>query len=113
VILALDEQQVELPLSFGIDCYVISLGKEAKLHSMKILQDLREAGLVADRDYLDRKMKAQMKAADRVQAKFVAILGDDELSQGQINVKNLATGEQEIIDIEQLVTYIKDRVGTV
>ncbi|SEM72955.1 histidine--tRNA ligase [Lihuaxuella thermophila] len=107
VILALDEQKVELPIQTGLDCYLITLGEEAKFHGMKILQSLRMAGLSADRDYLDRKMKAQLKAADRAQARFTAILGDEELSQGKIQVKDMATGEQELVEISQLPDYLK------
>lgn len=109
VLLALEEQKVTLPFQTGIDCYLIALGEEAKFQGMKILQEIRDAGLSGEQDYLDRKMKAQMKAADRLQARFVAILGDDELSQGKINVKNLGTGEQELVAIEQLVDYLKQQ----
>lgn len=111
VILALDEQKVELPLQTGLDCYLITLGEEAKFHGMKILQSLRVAGLSADRDYLDRKMKAQLKAADRAQTRFTAILGDEELSQGKIQVKNMATGEQELVEIGQLPAYLKKKIS--
>jgi histidyl-tRNA synthetase len=109
VMLAIGEQQVEVPVETGLDCYLITLGDEAKLHGMKLLQELRSAGLSADRDYLDRKMKAQFKMADRLGARFVAILGDDELNRGQINVKNQATGEQETVALEELIVYLKER----
>ena len=72
----------------------VSLGEEAKDYTVGLLHKLRLAGFSAERDYLDRKMKAQMKAADRLNAKFVAVLGEDELTKNKINVKNMATGEQ-------------------
>jgi histidyl-tRNA synthetase len=53
---------------------------------------------------LDRKIKAQFKAADRLKAKYVAILGDDELKNNKINVKNMATGQQVELDLN---TFIK------
>ncbi|WP_132222682.1 histidine--tRNA ligase [Laceyella sacchari] len=107
VLLALGVQQVRTPSKAGLDCYLITMGEEAKLVGMKVLQTMRQAGLRAERDYLDRKMKAQFKAADRLQAKTVAILGEDELKQNQINVKQLATGEQVTIALDELVAYIK------
>jgi histidyl-tRNA synthetase len=103
-IAALNAEEVELEINEGIDCYLASLGEEAKDYTVGLLQQLRRAGFSAERDYLDRKIKAQFKAADRLKAKFVAVLGDEELKNNRINVKNMATGEQVEID---LATFIK------
>ncbi|MGA8942136.1 MAG: histidine--tRNA ligase [Thermoactinomyces sp.] len=108
VLLALEQQKVEIPVSTGLDCYLITLGETAKAAGVKWLEALRQAGITADRDYLNRKMKAQFKQADRNGARFVAILGDNELEQGKINVKNQVTGEQETIDLDQFISYIRE-----
>jgi histidyl-tRNA synthetase len=107
VLLALEEQQVEIPQAKALDCYLITMGENAKATSIRILGELRQAGLTADRDYLDRKMKAQLKAADREKARFVAILGDDELARGEIQVKQMETGQQQNIPASQLVTFLQ------
>jgi len=60
---------------------------------------------------LGRKIKAQMKSADRFQARYVAILGDDELRLGEISVKTMATGEQEMMPLAEFVQRIKERSG--
>ncbi len=78
---------VELEINEGIDCYLVSLGEEAKDYTVGLLQQLRMAGFSAERDYLDRKIKAQLKAADRLKAKFVAVLGEEEFKNNKINVK--------------------------
>ncbi len=52
-------------------------------------------------------MKAQFKAADRLQAKFVLVLGEDELANNQIAVKNMDSGEQDTIELEQLNGYLQ------
>jgi histidyl-tRNA synthetase len=109
VILALKEQQVEIAKKEPLDCYIVSIGEQASVYSVKVLQDLRQAGFMCERDYLGRKMKGQMKAADREQAKWVAILGEDELTQGKIRVKCLETGEQELISLDMLVDYLKQK----
>ncbi|WP_286119272.1 histidine--tRNA ligase [Thermoactinomyces sp. DSM 45891] len=111
VLLALEEQQVEVPELSRLDCYMVTLDQATKTKSMQLLAELRRAGLSAERDYLDRKMKAQMKAADREQARFVAILGGDELAQNLIQVKNMETGMQEAVSLDQLVTYIQTGKG--
>ena len=62
-----------------------SLGEEAKDYTVKLLHKLTSSWFSAERDYLDRKIKAQFKPAERFNAKFVAILGEDELKENRIN----------------------------
>ncbi|MFC4076862.1 histidine--tRNA ligase [Salinithrix halophila] len=107
VMLALESQKVELPLSKEVDCFLVTLGEEAKKCSITLLKELRQAGCSAERDYLDRKMKGQLKAADRAHARFVAILGENELKENRIVVKEMATGEQEAIQLNKLVEYVR------
>lgn len=102
-IAALEAESIELSLNKGIDCYVVALGDEAKDYSVSLLQQLRSAGYSAERDYLNRKIKAQFKAADRLQASYVAILGEDELKANKINVKSMATGEQTEFELDQFI----------
>lgn len=104
---ALDAEGIEVEIENKLDCYLVSMGEAAKLASMKLLREARNAGLHCDKDYQDRKMKAQFKSADRNNARFVGILGDDELAKGIIMVKELATGKQEEVAIEEFVSYIK------
>jgi len=107
-IAALNAEGIELETHEGIDCYLAALGEEAKDYTVGLLQQLRLAGFSAERDYLDRKIKAQFKAADRVQAKYVAVLGDEELKRNKINVKNMATGEQVEVNLDSLVQYFQE-----
>ncbi|PKR85192.1 histidine--tRNA ligase [Heyndrickxia camelliae] len=103
LIAALDAEGIELETESKVDCYVISLGEEAKIPSMVLLQQLRKAGYSADKDYLNRKMKAQLKAADRIKAKFVAILGEDEIKANKVVVKNMENGEQVELSITDFI----------
>ncbi|MBA4538429.1 histidine--tRNA ligase [Bacillus aquiflavi] len=104
---ALEAEMIELPLNEGIDCFFVSLGDEAKDYTVRLVHTLRQAGYSAERDYLDRKVKAQFKAADRLQAKYVAILGEDELKRNIINVKNMATGDQKELALDSFVEQFK------
>lgn len=106
-IAALKAESIELEINEEIDCYLAALGANAKDRTVSLLQQLRMAGFSVERDYLDRKIKAQFKAADRMKAKYVAILGDEELQNNKINVKNMSTGEQVEIDIHSLVPYFQ------
>ncbi|MNH42700.1 Histidine--tRNA ligase [compost metagenome] len=71
------------------------------------MYQLRQQGVKAERDYLGRKMKAQMKSADRLQAQYTAILGDDELERGEITLKEMASGEQRLVALDRLAEAIK------
>lgn len=110
LLMALQAEGIELPLSSKLDCYVVALGEKAKDAAAKFVYELRKAGLTAEKDYLDRKVKAQFKAADRLSAKYVAVLGDNELEQGVINLKDMNTGEQEEVALDVFVSYVAEKV---
>lgn len=108
VLLALKTQGIELPVQQGVDCFVIGMGDEAESKAFYLLDQLRAGGVSADKDFMGRKMKAQLKAADRLQAKAVVIIGEDELARGAAMVKNMGTGEQQEIRFDELVSYVKN-----
>lgn len=110
ILLVLAAQGVEIPAVKPLDAYLIGLGEAAEKEIVKLLQGLRMAGITAEKDYQGRKMKAQMKSADRFHASYVAILGDDELARGEITVKAMATGEQETLPLASFVEAIKQRI---
>lgn len=106
ILLVLEKQGVALPKPAELDVYVVTLGERADQEAVKIVHQLRAAGLAADKDYQGRKIKGQMKSADRFEARYAAILGDDELERGEITLKHLASGEQRTVSIEQLAIEI-------
>ncbi len=63
-----------MPIEHSIDCYVVALGEKAKDHAAKVAFDLRKAGLSVEKDYLDRKMKAQFKSADRLKSEICSCI---------------------------------------
>lgn len=107
IALILEKQEVGLTAAKPLDVYLISLGEAADQEISKLLFKVRKAGFSAEKDYLGRKMKAQMKSADRMQAKYTAILGDDELERGEIALKSMASGEQRTIKLHELVDALK------
>jgi histidyl-tRNA synthetase len=77
-----------------VDLYVAALGKEAKENAFKLIKEIRLAGLSADMDYLEKSLKAKLKAADRSGARYVAIIGEDEIKKGIIILKDMTHGTQ-------------------
>ncbi|HEY4390822.1 MAG TPA: histidine--tRNA ligase [Paenibacillus sp.] len=107
IALILEKQEIEISGIRPLDIYLVALGEAADKEVTIQLAKLRQAGISADRDYLGRKIKAQMKSADRMQAKFTAILGDDELERGEITLKSMETGEQRIVKLSELAEELK------
>lgn len=106
-VLVLAAQEVPIPREDGLQVYLIGMGEAAEEKLPGLIYQLRKAGIAADTDYLGRKMKARMKAADRHQAEYVAILGEDELAAGEITVKTMESGEQVRVALTGLAEWIK------
>jgi histidyl-tRNA synthetase len=111
ILIVLEAQGVEVPTPKPLDVYLIGLGEAAEKEVTRIVHELRVNGIVAEKDYQGRKMKAQMKSADRTKATYVAILGEDELARGEITVKAMATGDQQAVSINELADWIKRQNG--
>ncbi|MBD7908352.1 histidine--tRNA ligase [Sporosarcina gallistercoris] len=107
LLLALEAEQVPLANDDALDVYVVTLGEAAKKEGFHVLQKLRSAGIRADMDYLDRKMKAQMKSADRLQSKWVTVIGEEEVEQQIVQLKNMAEGTQQSVTVTELIELIK------
>ncbi|URN92941.1 MAG: histidine--tRNA ligase [Candidatus Pristimantibacillus lignocellulolyticus] len=107
-VLLLEHQETAIPNLNELDVYLIALGDEADRQVTKLVYQLRKAGVKAERDYQGRKMKAQMKSADRLQARYTAILGDDELANGEITLKEMATGQQSKVSFSELSHVITE-----
>ena len=94
----------------GVDAYVIGLGNVSG-NVLKIVQDLRKAGFVAEGNLVPRSLKAQFKSADRNNAKYIVIIGEDEIKNGTVNIKNVKEKTQETIDIQALIETISKWEG--
>ena len=85
------------------------MGEDADRYAVKLINDLRRNGIKVDKDYLNRKIKGQMKQADRLNAKYTVVIGDQELENNEVSVKNMISGESENVQLDELVNYFKSR----
>ncbi|WP_066637797.1 histidine--tRNA ligase [Desulfolucanica intricata] len=108
VILIAENQGIKFPTSEQLQIFVAAAGTGAQELAFKILFKFRQAGFAADKDYLGRSLKAQMKYAGKTAARFTVIVGEAELEQGMLVVKNMSTGQQENVYINQVVEYIQN-----
>jgi len=106
ILLACAAENVAQPAHPGVDVFIVALGDPAMTWAFWGAERLRQAGLRVTFDLKGRSMKAQMREANRQQARFVAIVGDDELAAGVVQLKEMETGEQRAVRLEDIPTSI-------
>lgn len=106
LLLALEAEGVTLDTESALDVFMIAMGDEAKLKAVELTSSFRAKGISTEMDYLDRKMKAQMKSADRLGAKYTIVLGETELEEQAATVKHMESGEQQKVAFSELVNYL-------
>lgn len=102
LLLVLEKQGVALPLEDSLDVYIAVLGDGANNKALEIVQALRKQGFTAERDYLNRKLKAQFKSADTFSAKTLITLGESEIESNQVIIKNNQTREELTVNLNQI-----------
>lgn len=105
IILATEGETGKEPV--GLDAFIVPLGEAAMKEAFGLLPTLRNAGIAVDISYRwDASLKSQMRQADKTGAKAVLILGENELAMKSVAVKDMASGDQEVIPFAQLVGYL-------
>ncbi len=94
LLMLMDKQGIEIPKPSTCDLYIAVMGEKASLKSFEIIKAVRSCGLIAETDVVGRGLRAQMKYADKIGAKFSMVLGDNEIEQGKAVIKNMSSGEQ-------------------
>ncbi|GGI40197.1 histidine--tRNA ligase [Mammaliicoccus stepanovicii] len=109
LLLALEAEGIEIEQEESIDLFIATMGDQAEKYSISLINKLRHSGISCDKDYLGRKLKGQMKQADRLNAVHTIVLGDDELQKEQVEVKNMKTGENTTVSFKELEQYLKEK----
>lgn len=109
ILMALEAQKVEFPQPVRCELYIASMGEQAQCKAFQLLNELHRCGIPADTDVCGRGLKAQMKYAGKIGAKFTMVLGDNELEAGRAELKNMETGEKKTVSIT-VEDFINDYV---
>ncbi|MDK2820153.1 MAG: histidyl-tRNA synthetase [Clostridia bacterium] len=109
VLLTLQAQGKDLPQINKIEVMVVTVGADLNKEAVRLLANLRAAGFKADKDYLERSLKAQMKYANRCKARIALILGEEEFKRGKVLVRDLETGSQEEVPLEEVVDFCRQK----
>lgn len=101
-LITMDAEGVVIPTEPEVDVYVLGIGEETEVESFKLVQTVRDAGYLAEKDFLGRKVKAQFKTADKLQAKLVFVLGESELEENKVRIKNMTTGVEKEVALNRV-----------
>ncbi len=93
LLMLMEAQGIEIPTPASCEIYIAPMGEAASVEAMKITAELRSNGVCAQTDVVGRSLKAQMKFADKIGAKYTMVLGDNEIAEGKAKVKNMDNGE--------------------
>lgn len=109
LVLIIKNQGIETEGEVTPDVFLGTIGESATAAAQKVVYDLRMKGMAAEQDLCGRSVKAQMKFANKLGAKYSAVIGDDEIANNKISLKNMENGEAEEIALtaEAIYDYIR------
>lgn len=109
ILLYLENKGIEIKEENKLDVYVAS-NTDNEHYIIRFVNSLRKKGFGVESNLMDRSLKSQFKYADKINAKFVIAIGDDEINDNKLTIKNMATGEQEKIWSNDIVEYLSKNV---
>ena len=109
LLLVLEAQNGEFEKKPERDIYIGAIGKTGLIKGQALAYKLRAEGVKAECDSVGRSVKAQMKYANKTGAKYSVILGDNEIEQDSVKLKNMETGEDETVKVSDLFDIMKNK----
>ena len=105
LLIVMQQTGVEIPEAARPTVYLAGMDEACRKKAFEIANTLRILGVQAEIDHMERSVKAQFKYADKLGAKFVAVIGGNELAEGVMSVKNMVNGESEKVAFENAAAY--------
>lgn len=102
LLMTLEAENITIPDKSKLDVYVVGIGEKTNVETLKVVQALRNHGISADKDFMKRKPKAQFKTANKLNARAVMTLGEEELEEGTISFKEMESGKQTKLQLEDI-----------
>ncbi|GAB6158949.1 histidine--tRNA ligase [Desulfotomaculum varum] len=109
ILLTAANQGINFPVNRRPAVFIATVGCEVDQQAFNLLQQLRRQGVAAEKDYLSRSLKAQMKYAGKLEARLVVILGEEEAGRGVVVIRDMQAGTQQEVALGETVEYIKAR----
>ena len=109
LLIVMEQTGVEIPCEDKPTVYLAGMDTDCRKKAFELALRLRKAGIFAEIDHMERSIKAQFKYADKVGAKYVAVIGGNELAEGIMNVKNMSDGSSESVAFGDVLAYFQDK----
>ena len=109
LLIVMEQTGVEIPTAPVPTVYIAGMDADCRKKAFALAAQLRLQGVNAEVDLMDRSVKAQFKYADKIGAKYVAVIGGNELAEGKANVKCMADGTNKMVAFEDMVTYFQGK----
>ena len=107
VLMLMEAEGVEIPNDEKVEVFIASMGDKANAKAFELSYALRLNGISAEIDHIGRSFKSQFKYADKIGAKYVIALGDNEIESGECKIKKMSDGSEELIKLDSVVEYFK------
>lgn len=107
LLIVMEQTGAAMPEEPKPEVYIAGMDAECRKKAFEIAIALRRKGMYAEIDHMERSVKAQFKYADKIGAKYVVVIGGNELAEGKANVKHMATGESESVPFDEMYTFLK------
>ena len=110
-LLALEAAGIEVPAPPRAEVFVARVDESVTAQVFALAQSLRDAGVAAELDHQSRSLKSQFKQADRLGARFVSVVGPDELAAGEVTLRDMSTKEEKRLALDAAVAAIAAALG--
>jgi len=111
LILACDELGIELSEPKSVDLYIVTIGDDARNWAVGQLPKFRENGYSATMDYAGRSVKSQMKDADRENARYTIIVGENELNEGKFTFRDMEASEENSLTLDEIMGRLNKKLA--
>ena len=111
IVQALDLEEVKLPIDDALEVFVMYVSDTEKKYAASLVNYLRANGFKTDTEYTGRGLKAQFKQADRLNAKYLVILNDEDLKNDEVKIKNNKTKEEELVSVDYLLYFLDEHLS--
>ncbi len=106
---ALKGKLTDFDAPVAVDVYVVAVDDASRLYAFQVLERLRKGGVSSDADFEARSLKAQMRSANKMKAKFAAVVGPDEQAQGTVSLKRMSDGDTGSVPLDDLTTKLREQ----
>lgn len=113
LIMVMEGQKIDIPSNKKLDVYVATIGEAAKFKAMELITEFRNNHIAADMDHVGRSLKSQFKYSDKLDVPWVCIIGDNELKENIVKLRDMETGKEVGVSFDNLINTIAKKTDKI